>query len=573
MNLYKYVSDAVNTKLGQSVNLEVPRNRDFGDFSTNAAMVMARSAGKNPRELAADIASKISELPFVAETSIAGPGFINIKIKNDFLWNSAAAGADIEQTPAMTIDMDYGSYNVAKSLHIGHLRTSIVGDTLNRIAKFLGHKTISYNHIGDWGRPMGLVIAYIESLHPDWPFFAPNFDADKINPGDYTITATELDTYYPAASARCKEDEAFLNRAREITADLQNGHPGYTALYNLFLKVSLDMMDGIIKKLNMMPFDKTLGERNASMHLGRVEEMLRARNLLQTSDGAEIVTVRRDTDSEPMPPFMFYNSRGADTYEATDLAAIWFRKDSDNPDKIWYLTDARQQLHFKQVFRVAEMLDLFPVENLEHLYFGTINGPGGQPFKTRDGNAAGLLDIIEMVGEAVRRRCAEAGKNLDDDTIESIALAALKFTDLMHDVKSDYIFDPAAVTSFEGRTGPYILYTAVRLNSVLRRAGNECTTAPAMPANLAADERNLIIELLDFERTVRSAFDNRATDQLANYAYDLCQLINTFYHNCPILRDDVDPQTRCTRLHIARAAQATLSTVISLMGLRIPNEM
>lgn len=519
MNLYKYVSDAVNTKLGQSVNLEVPRNRDFGDFSTNAAMVMARSAGKNPRELAADIASKISELPFVAETSIAGPGFINIKIKNDFLWNSAATGTDIEQTPAMTIDMDYGSYNVAKSLHIGHLRTSIVGDTLNRIAKFLGHKTISYNHIGDWGRPMGLVIAYIESLHPDWPFFAPNFDADKINPGDYTITATELDTYYPAASARGKEDEAFLNRAREITADLQNGHPGYTALYNLFLKVSLDMMDGIIKKLNMMPFDKTLGERNASMHLGRVEEMLRARNLLQTSDGAEIVTVRRDTDSEPMPPFMFYNSRGADTYEATDLAAIWFRKDSDNPDKIWYLTDARQQLHFKQVFRVAEMLDLFPVENLEHLYFGTINGPGGQPFKTRDGNAAGLLDIIEMVGEAVRRRCAEAGKNLDDDTIESIALAALKFTDLMHDVKSDYIFDPAAVTSFEGRTGPYILYTAVRLNSVLRRAGNECAAQPAMPANLAADERNLIIELLDFERTVRSAFDNRATDQQIGRAH------------------------------------------------------
>lgn len=572
MNLYKYVSDAINEKLGAPVNLEVPRNRDFGDFSTNAAMVMARAAGRNPRELAADIAARISELDFVADTSIAGPGFINIKIKNDFLWNAAATATDIEKTPQMTIDMDYGSYNVAKSLHIGHLRTSIVGDTLNRIAKFLGHKTISYNHIGDWGRPMGLVIAYIESLHPEWPFFAADFDASKINPADYPITAAELDTYYPAASARGKEDEGFLNHAREITADLQNGHPGYTALYNLFLKVSLDMMDGIIAKLNMMPFDKTLGERNASMHLDRVEKMLRERNLLQPSDGAEIVTVRRETDSEPMPPFMFYNSRGADTYEATDLAAIWFRKTEDNPDKIWYLTDARQQLHFKQVFRVAEMLDLFPVENLEHLYFGTINGPGGQPFKTRDGNAAGLLDIIEMVRAAVRRRCEDAGKTLDNETIDSIALAALKFTDLMHDVKSDYIFDPAAVTSFEGRTGPYILYSAVRLNSVLKRA-DASTTVAAMPAELCADERNLIIEILDFERSVRSAFDSRATDLLANYAYDLCQQINTFYHNCPILREDVPADVRDARLYVARAAQRALSQAIALMGLRVPAEM
>ncbi len=379
-----------------------------------------------------------------------------------------------------------------------------------------------------------------------------------------------MDTYYPAASARGKNDPEFLDRARQITADLQNGHPGYTALYNLFLAVSLDMMDGIIQKLNMMPFDKTLGERNASMHLDGVEKMLRDKNLLQASDGAEIVPVRRDSDAEPMPPFMFYNSRGADTYEATDLAAIWYRKKHDNPDKIWYLTDARQQLHFKQVFRVAEMLDLFPVENLEHLYFGTINGPGGQPFKTRDGNAAGLLDIIDMVGDAVRARVADAGKTLDNDTIESIALAALKFTDLMHDVKSDYIFDPAQITSFEGRTGPYILYTAVRLNSVLRRAG---VTTPVAAPELSADERNLLIGILDFERVVQNTFENRSTDLLANYTYDLCQLVNTFYHNCPILRDDVAPQTRAARLHIAAAAQRTLADAIGLMGLKIPAEM
>lgn len=573
MNLYKHISDAINKTLGFTANVEVPRNREFGDFSTNAAMIMAKSAGKNPRELAAEILPKLTALDFVADASIAGPGFINIKLKDNFIWESAATAEKIN--PAnhpLVIDMDYGSYNVAKSLHIGHLRTSIVGDTLNRVSKFLGHKTVSYNHIGDWGRPMGLVIAYIESLHPDWPFFHDNFDASQIDSADYKITATELDTYYPAASARGKEDETFLNHAREITAALQNGHVGYTSLYNIFLKISLDMMDGIIKKLNMIPFDKTLGEHNASQHLNPVEKMLRAGNLLKESDGAEIVPVRRDTDTEPMPPFMFYNSRGANTYDATDLAAIWYRKTTDNPDKIWYLTDARQQLHFKQVFRVAEMLDLFPIENLEHLYFGTINGPGGQPFKTRDGNVAGLTDIIEMVNDAVRERVTESEKNLDADTIESIGLAALKFADLMHDVKSDYIFDTASVTSFEGRTGPYILYTAVRLNSVLKKAaGTKSETAPMIELN--SDERNLLIGILDFKRTVQGTFDNRATDILANYAYDLCQLVNTFYHNSPILRDDVPSALRGQRLHIAGIAFRTLAATIDMMGLKIPDEM
>ncbi|MBN1324728.1 MAG: arginine--tRNA ligase [Alphaproteobacteria bacterium] len=571
MNLYKFVSNSLNKKLGFVANLEIPKNREFGDFSTNAAMVMAKSAGKNPREFAGELLPKISELNFVSDASIAGPGFINIKLKNDFIWESVNQKSDIKNQNPYIIDMDYGAYNVAKSLHIGHLRTSIVGDTLNRIAKFLGHKTISYNHIGDWGRPMGLVIAYIESLHPDWPFFQDNFDLKKIKPEDYKISAAELDNYYPAASARGKEDEDFLNHAREITAKLQNGHAGYNAIYDIFLKVSLDMMDSIIKKLNMMPFDKTLGERNASQNLANLEKILNDKKLLEDSEGAKIVNIRRETDTEPMPPFMFYNSRGADTYEATDLAAILYRKTNDNPDKIWYLTDSRQQLHFKQVFRVAEMLDLYPIENLEHLYFGTINGPGGQPFKTRDGNVAGLTDIIEMVNNAVRARITESEKNLDDKTVEAIALAALKFNDLIHDVKSDYTFDPASVTSFEGRTGPYILYTAVRLNSVLKKSDTKIKNKSMV--DITSDERNLLVGILDFERTVQGAFDNRATDILANYAYDLCQLINTFYHNCPILHEDVKADIRAQRLYIAKIAFNTLSSVISLMGLNIPDKM
>ena len=304
--------------------------------------------------------------------------------------------------------------------------------------------------------------------------------------------------------------------------------------------------------------------------LSDVEKILRSKDLIVESDGAQVIIVKREDDNKPMPPYMWTDSRGADTYDSTDLAAVYCRKQVDNPDKIIYFTDLRQGLHFEQLFRASEISGIFDYKNLEHIGYGTINGRDGKPFKTRDGNAAGLDDIIDAVNDAVNARVAESGKSLDADTISAIALAAVKFNDLMHDVRSDYIFDPASVTSFEGRTGPYILYTAVRLNSVLKRA-TDTPSANYMPLN--TDERNLLIGILDFERTVISAFENRATDMVANYAYDLCQLINTFYHNCPILRDDVPADTRAARLHIATIARDTLAKTIDLMGLKIPSEM
>ncbi|HNY25323.1 MAG TPA: arginine--tRNA ligase [Alphaproteobacteria bacterium] len=570
MNLYKFVSQEINKKLGFTANLEVPKNRDFGDFSTNAAMIMAKSAGKNPRELAGEILPKLEKLKFVESASVAGPGFINIKLHNDFIWQSANKKSKTKNPNPEIIDMDYGAYNVAKSLHIGHLRTSIVGDTLNRIAKFLGHKTISYNHIGDWGRSMGFVIAWIKRIHPDWPFFQDKFDS-KADFSKYKMSVKELDTYYPAAAELAKNDEEFMEQARLITAELQKGHAGYNALYNVFMPISMSAMENVIKKINIMPFDNNLGEKNAAKYTEQIEKILRDKKLLQKSEGAEIIVVKKDSDTAPMPPVLFYNSRGAVPYDATDIMALYYRKITDNPNKIIYITDIRQHLHFEQLFRVAELTQMFPIENLEHLGYGTINGPDGKPFKTRDGTAAGLLDVIEMVNDAVQNRVKEAGKNLDNETIESIALAALKFNDLMHDVKSDYTFDPATITSFEGRTGPYILYTAVRLKSILNKANHQ--NSEIVNKKLESDERNLLIGILDFERTVQSAFDNRAPDILANYTYDLCQLINTFYHNCPILHESVDEQTRAQRLQITQIALGTLSQAIDLMGLKIPNEM
>lgn len=551
MNLYKYVSESINNKLGFAANLEVPRNRTFGDFSTNAAMVMAKSAGKNPRELAAEILPQLQELDFVADASIAGPGFINLKLRDDFIWDAAAKTHNVKTDTPKKIDLDYGGYNVGKALHIGHLRTSIVGDTFNRIAKYLGHTTKSYNHIGDWGRPMGLIIAWI--LEYGMP-----------------KNADELNKIYPESTARAKSDDAWMTRAKEVTAELQSGNPEYRKIYDDFMKISLNQMDMVLHRLNLLPFDATMGERGVAPYVADTQKILEDKGLLVESDGAMIVNVRNDDDTAPMPPLMFRTSSDTQTYAAADLSAIYYRTKTDTPDIIGYFTDSRQNLHFQQVFRVAKMAGLTNAE-LFHTGFGALTGPDGKPFKTRDGGVAELLDILDMVNDAVRTRVADAGKELDDDTIASIALAAVKFNDLLHDVRSDYIFDPNQITSFEGRTGPYILYTAVRLNSVLKRAGDTFDVDTAK--TLTDDERNLLVETLDFERTVQSAFDNRATDMIANYAYDLCQLANSFYHNCPILRDDVDDVTRGHRLKIARIARDTLATAIDLMGLKIPDEM
>lgn len=551
MNLYKYVSNAINKKLGFVANLEVPKNRDFGDFSTNAAMVGAKSAGKNPRELANEILPKLQELDFVENVSVAGPGFINIKIKDNFILNNATTPERIAVPKLLNMDLDYGSYNIGKALHIGHLRPIVVGDTFNRIAKFVGHKTKSYNHVGDWGRPMGLIIAWI--LEYGMP-----------------KNAEEFNKIYPTSTARANEDEQWLNRAREITSELQKENPEYTKIYNAFIPMSLAQMNSVVQRMNVLPFDMIMGEKGVSEYIPEAKKILENKKLLEQSDGALVVNIRNEDDNAPMPPLIFQTNTGANSYAAADIAAVYYRNKNDNPDKIVYFTDSRQSLHFQQLFRAVKMADITNAD-LVHVGFGTITGNDGKPFKTRDGNTANLSDILDMAEAAVRERVAESNKSLDDTTINQIALAAVKFNDLIHDIKSDYVFDPKAITSFEGRTGPYILYTAVRLNSVLKRT--DVNISKPKSYELSSDERNLLIQVMDFERMILSACENHAPDLLANYTYDLCQLANNFYHNCPILRDDVTSELRARRLYIAKSAFDTLTIAINLMGLQVPDEM
>lgn len=568
MNLYEFVSDEMMAKIQEiddikavlspdikdSIALEVPKIRDFGDYSTNVAMLLARPLKKSPRDIAQMVSEKIMELPFVKSVNVAGPGFINIVLKDAFLITPEEFCQNhTSNNKQLMIDMDYGSYNIGKQLHIGHLRTTVVGDTFNRIARFLGHKTKSYNHMGDWGRPMGLIIAWI--LENGMPK-----NADDIN------------TMYPASSARAKEDKSWLETAQKVTVELQSGNPEYNEIYNTFAPMSLQQISTVLQRLNILPFDENKGERLVAEYVPDVQKILDEKQLVIHDDGADIIPVKLDSDTAPMPPVLWRSSTGAQTYAAADLAAIYYRTTTDKPDDIIYFTDNRQKLHFTQVFRAANKAGMNSAR-LQHVGFGTITGPDGKPFKTRDGNVPQMDEMLDIVCDSVRKHAAESGKNLPDETIEMIALAALKFNDLMHDVKSDYIFDVDSVTQFEGRTGPYILYTAVRLNAVIKKAADLNLTPMATAITLNAEERNLLLRMLDFRRVLENAFTRRATDLLANYTYDLAQDINTFYHNCPILRDDIDINIKQTRLHIVLAAQKTLNTAIDLMGLRVPNAM
>ncbi|MDR0449235.1 MAG: arginine--tRNA ligase [Rickettsiales bacterium] len=548
MNIPKILSESAKKISARysDIKFEAAKNPAHGDYATNAAMAAAKKLGKNPMELAAQIAIDLTLMPEVESASVAAPGFVNIVLTDKFLIDAARGADKITQTAApLKIDMDYGSYNIAKTLQIGHLRTTIVGDVLNRILRATGNKTIAYNHLGDWGRPMGMVIAWILKKYPG-----------RI-PKD--IPVQELNAFYPESSARAKEDPAWLEFAQKITSQFQNGNPEYMEIYDWFHKISIDDIMDALDMLHVLPFDYWRGERYASQFVEQAGKILESKKLIEKDQGAEIVRIKGDT-----PPLMWKTSHGTETYAATDLAAVYYRSADDNPDKIVYLTDVRQKLHFQQMFDVAKRAELTRAE-LTHLYFGAITGKDGKPFKTRSGNAPALGDIIDTTLEAVRARADAAGKNLSPEDIRKIAISALKFNDLSHGVADNYVFEPEALVSFEGRTGPYILYTARRLASIMAKAGGGGKFGEKIDG---AGERALVMTLSDFDRIVAKAADSFSTELVANYAYDLAQAINNYYHNYPILKSD-NPH----RLAMVSVSLAVLSRAIELLGMQIPSEM
>ncbi len=553
---------------------------DLGQFQCNGALAAAKLAKQPPRRIAEAVAAALRDDPVFRTVDLAGPGFLNLTVTDAFLAEQGNALAGDPRLgvpakdPAETIVLDFGGPNIAKPMHVGHLRASIIGDALQRLFRFAGDRVVSDVHMGDWGLPMGMLISEIARRRPDLPYFDPAQDGPW--PADSPVTMAELEELYPAAAAACKTDPARLEAARAATAELQAGRPGYRALWRHFIDVSVAGMRRDFGSLGVA-FDLWLGEADVNDVIGPMIEDLRARGLTEESEGALVVRVARPEDKADVPPLILLKSDGGAMYGTTDLATIIDRIRRFDPDAILYVVDQRQHLHFEQVFRAARLAGLAGRARLEHIGFGTMNGPDGKPFKTRAGGVMRLQDLIAMATEQALLRLEEAGlaAGYPEDERRTIArqvgIAAVKFADLSNHRSSNYIFDLDRFTRFEGRTGPYLQYAAVRIKSLLRKAEAQ-GDGPGALLPPTGVERELMLALGQMPDAVAGAYDQRAPNLLCDFAHGLAQEFSRFYGACHILSEP-DPALRASRLGLARVTLDQLSLLLGLLGIEVPDRM
>ena len=470
-----------------------------------------------------------------------------------------------------TIVVDYGGPNVAKPLHIGHLRSAIIGESLKRLYKFMGYKTIGDIHLGDWGLQMGLIITELQERQPDLCYFDPGYTGEY--PAEPPFTITELEEIYPAASAKKKVDEDFAERAHIATFELQQGRPGYRAIWQHIMKLSVADMTKIYNNLNVY-FESWLGESDADPYIPAMIEDIKAKGLAVMSEGALVVPVAEESDKKEVPPCILVKSDGSAIYATTDLATMVQRMQDWNPDKMLYLTDKRQALHFEQVFRTARKAGIVkPETELEHVGFGTMNGADGKPFKTREGGVMRLERLIAEMTEFVHAKVVEnqiVAESEVEETTRKIAMAALKYGDLSNQPTKDYVFDMDRFAAFEGNTGPYILYTIVRIKSILARYGAWEHLPIVAPANPCA--KDLMLSITKFGPALESALANSAPNQICAYIYDLAGCVNKFYHETPILKEE-DAAVKAGHIALIGLAKNILEASIYLLGFEAPEKM
>ncbi len=556
---------------------------ELADFQCNGAMAAAKAAGRNPREIAGEIAAALTAHPSVLAAEVAGPGFINIRLTDAALAARAAAiladpraGAEMAPDPQVTV-IDFGGPNVAKPMHVGHLRSAVIGDTLQRLLRFLGDPVVSDTHLGDWGLQMGHLITELEDESPDLPYFDRAFAGPY--PGVPPVSIEDLARLYPQASNKAKADAARNERSQLAVAELQAGRPGYRALLRHFIDVSVAALKEDYAFLNVS-FDLWKGESDVDHLIDGLVARFRQSGLVEESDGASIVRVARETDTKEMPPILLVNSRGGTGYHTTDLATILDRMEGlkPPPERILYVVDQRQALHFEQVFRAAGRLGLIAEDRLEHIGFGTVNGPDGKPFKTREGGVLRLSDLNGMALAEAARKIAEAGKLPDDmDEAErdavarAVAVAALRFADLMNTRTTNYVFNLDRFTSFEGKTGPYLMYAAVRVKSLLRRAA-EAGHAPGAVAVSHETERALVLQLDGFGAALLGAREKRMPHILCEHVFNLAQAFSAFYGALSIA-NETDATLRASRLALSAAVLRQLETGLGLLGITVPERM
>lgn len=560
---------------------------DLCEYQCNGAMAAAKEYKCAPFMISDKIAQALAENELFESVESVKPGFINMKVSpaylakyvSDMKADEGRFGCDKAAHPK-TIIVDYGGANVAKPLHVGHLRSAVIGESIKRIGKFMGHHMIGDVHLGDWGLQMGLIIVELKERKPDLVYYDESYTGEY--PKEAPFTISELEEIYPTASKKSKEDEAFREAAMEATSQLQAGRRGYRALLAHILDVSVTDLKKNYDNLNVS-FELWKGESDAQPYIPDMVQMMKDKGFAYMSEGALVVDVKEDTDTKEIPPCIILKSDGASLYSTTDLATIVMRMQDYNPDAIIYLTDQRQSMHFVQVFRCARKTGLVgPDVELTHIGFGTMNGKDGKPFKTRDGGVMRLEYLLDEINEEMLKKITENQKekeNLDisekeaKQTAKTVALAAVKYGDLSNQASKDYCFDIERFTSFEGNTGPYILYTIVRIKSILKKytAKNSLPDAPILGAH-SASEKNLMLVLSRFNAMMENAYEEKAPHKICAYIYELANAFNGFYHETKILSEE-DFKVQASYIGLLVLTKNILETCIDVLGFSAPDRM
>ena len=555
---------------------------DLCEYQCNGAMAAAKEYKKAPILIANEVIGQLSANSVFEAVEAVNPGFINLKISTEFLAeylgkmeaDKERLGCEKTERPK-TIMIDYGGPNVAKPLHVGHLRSAIIGESIKRIGKFVGHRMIGDVHLGDWGLQMGLIITELKERQPQLVYFDEGYEGEY--PLEPPFTISELEEIYPTASAKSKEDETYKENAMQATFELQHGRRGYQALLKHILEVSVCDLKKNYANLDVS-FELWKGESDAQPYIPDMVQKMKDEGYAYISEGALVVDVKEETDAKEIPPCMILKSDGASLYNTTDLATIVCRMRDYHPDEIIYVVDKRQELYFTQVFRCARKTRLVGEDTkLTFLGFGTMNGKDGKPFKTREGGVMRLETLISNIQEEMYKKIAD-NRTVEEEqareTAKIVALSAVKYGDLSNQASKDYIFDIERFTSFEGNTGPYILYTIVRIKSILnkyREAGLDAKDAKILSAR-SESEKALMLEISKFNSVMENAFEETAPHKVCSYIYDLANALNHFYHETKIMtEEDIDAQASYIRL--LQLTKRVLEICIDVLGFQAPDRM
>ncbi len=560
----------------KEVVLNVSSRPELGDYQFNGIMGLGKEYHKNPREIGQELVDLIKKDNKYKDINMAGPGFINISFSDEKLIKHANELNDnisinYQIDNPRTIFLDYGGANVAKALHVGHLRSANIGEALKRLAASLGNKAIADAHLGDWGRPIGLVMLELKKEHPDLPYFAENYKGEY--PKESPVTNEDLMRMYPIASSKAKEDEEYMNEAREITAKFQSGDRGLIALWNHIMAVSKKDIKDSYDRLNTT-FEVWEGESDADKYVPEMIEYLEKKRLVEDSQGARIIEVKEENDDHEVPPLLLVKSNGALSYETTDLACIWERMHKWKPDEIWYLTDSRQALHFEIVFRAAKKAQIVNEDtNLEFIPFGTMNGIDGKPFKTRDGGTMKLDDLLDLATKECEKRILPNISGKERENIANkVGISAVKYADLLPFRLTDYIFDPVKFSDLQGKTGPYLLYSTIRMKSLLSKANEENIAYKKVKVISDEYQRNIMVALLNINNVLLKSFESRSLNDICEHLYKITNIYNNFYYQNRILTE-TDKDKRETWLTLTKIVYDNNCKMLDILGIEVPDRM